>query len=175
MVKRNYGLRGYIGESVVAIWLKKIKYKNSEYTIVEQIVPEELRKRGGNYLDFGVLRDDKVIAIYEVKTQDFEIYTSSLNKPLLELWLGNVKRNRFVIQDKKTYEGLEKIETKLVTLRKPKEDAEFKLENIDDNIIYFSEILNELDKGNINYESAIVEETTENVETEIEFLKKFRS
>ena len=175
MVKRNYGLRGYIGESVVAIWLKEIKYKNSEYTIVEQIVPEELRKRGGNYLDFGIIKNSKVIAIYEVKTQDYAMYTSSLNKPLLELWLGNVKGNRFVIQDKKTYDGLGKIDAKLVTLRKPKEDEELKLENIDDDIIYLSEILKELDEENINYKSAIVKETNENVKTEIEFLKKFQS
>lgn len=70
MPTRLTGLKGYVAEAVVARWLRQ-KFPAPEFEIVPQIIPTEVDRRGGGYLDFGVVRGTEVVAVYEVKGQDY--------------------------------------------------------------------------------------------------------
>ena len=86
MAEMDVGLRGFIGELVVQYWLEK-KY-NKGFTIVRQIMPEEVDKKGGGYLDFGVINNkQEVVGVYEVKTQDYILDKGfKINKSLRYIW-----------------------------------------------------------------------------------------
>jgi len=83
MPERTAGIKGYVGELIVKEWLKH-KYRDSNATIEEQVLPDNVDNRGGPYLDLCVLKNDKIVEIYEVKTQNYEI--RDINKSLWYLW-----------------------------------------------------------------------------------------
>lgn len=64
MPNKGSKIRGYIGESIVRQWLE-IKYPEKDgFEIVEEILPSGVPKSGGPYLDFGVIKDGKVVAVF---------------------------------------------------------------------------------------------------------------
>jgi hypothetical protein len=60
MAEMDVGLRGFIGEIVAQYRLEKKYDEQSGYAVVRQIIPEEVDKRGGGYLDFGVIYEKKL-------------------------------------------------------------------------------------------------------------------
>jgi len=136
MVKENIGLRGYIGEKIVEIWLKKIFPK---YKVIRQVIPEGVDKRGGPYLDFAVVKDKKIIKIYEVKTQEYPL--NKINKALCYIWESGSKIMKFKTQDNKEYIA-ENFEAYIILLQKSDRNLWNKYK---DKIIFFKKIFNNLD------------------------------
>lgn len=61
-------LNGYVGESIVDFWLRK-RFPGHE--LAREVLPIGIPPVGGPTIDFGVLMNDVVEAVYEVKTQDY--------------------------------------------------------------------------------------------------------
>lgn len=160
MVTENIGLRGYLGEKIVEKWLEK-KYPDHEhYKIVRQIIPikkDESRWIGGGHLDFGIIKDNKVKAIYEVKTQEPHIeeinlawkYIKENINEKLEFEIQNDKEKRRIPSDNN-------LDLKVVLLTKARDNV-----NLDKNeIIWFKEIFDDKNLGieNIDYKKDITDE-----------------
>ncbi|MBP7792338.1 MAG: hypothetical protein KA120_04685 [Candidatus Goldbacteria bacterium] len=157
-MKKSIQLRGYLGELICKKWLKN-KYKGCR--IVEQIRPKNYPTKGGPYLDFGVLNEEKkVIAIYEVKTQDYNLDT--VNKALLFIWENGEKE--FVVgnEEGEIYETTDEFQAYAVLLKKPSEKGKGCIKNI----IYFEEILKEINVSEIKED--ILDEVNADIEKEIE-------
>ena len=60
------------------------------YKIIKEIIPSQASQKGGGYLDLAVTHKNKIIAIYEVKTQDF-IFGKDFypNPALVYIWKNN--------------------------------------------------------------------------------------
>ena len=104
MPKRETGLMGYVGETVVKQWLK-LKYSKKQYEIIEQIIPVSISAQGGGYLDFGVRRisDNSIVAVYEVKSQDFILGKDfKLNNALDHLWNSKKVEQEFNLDNQIT-------------------------------------------------------------------------
>ncbi|MBF0591002.1 MAG: hypothetical protein HQL02_02825 [Nitrospirae bacterium] len=68
MPDRNAAVRGFLGELLVKEWLEK---RYLEYQIVSDIRPKNLQGTRSTF-DFCVVNDKKeIIAVYEVKNQEF--------------------------------------------------------------------------------------------------------
>ena len=149
MPKREIGLMGYVGEAVVCQWLRW-KYAAAEgYTVISQVRPVDMPATGGPYLDFGVARGTDLVALYEVKSQDYILDKSfKLNSSLLYLWDHRGEAMEFASQDGRTFQGLPGTEAYLVLLVGPNDGA---IANIGaanlSNIFLFSEIWEELGSG----------------------------
>ena len=147
MARREIGLMGYIGEAVVEQWLR-IKYQSDDYEVVSQIIPSGISRRGGGYLDFGVVRrgENTVEAVYEVKSQDYiPDKDFSINKALSHIWNHNGPPLEFSTQDRKTYKSCQDTTAFLVLLVGPNEDGRQKIgaENLG-NIILFEDVWRDL-------------------------------
>lgn len=105
MPTRVTGLKGYVAEAVIEYWLRR-KYPPPTFQIVRQIIPTDVDRRGGGYLDFGVVEDGIVTEVYEVKGQDY-IFTkdSEVNKALLHIWQCRGTRLEFITQDGQTFQA----------------------------------------------------------------------
>jgi len=105
MPRRDSGLRGYIGERIVEQWLK-MKYPDcsikSQIAAVTQDDREKSDNQGGKYLDFGVIKGNEVIGVYEVKTQDY-IFDKSfkLNDQLEKIWENQNEITEFYVLEEK--------------------------------------------------------------------------
>ena len=143
MPKREIGLMGYVGEAVVRQWLVR-KYPPDQFEIVDQIMPEGVPKQGGPYLDFGVIRDGRVEAVFEVKSQDY-IWNSAVNLSLSYLWSHRTTACDFVIQGGRAVAGLPTTEAYLVLLVAPNDKGidHIDVENIR-NVVLFADIWNDL-------------------------------
>jgi hypothetical protein len=97
MPRRISGLMGYVGEVVVEYWLK-VEYPEPAYSIAYQIKPIDYHPAGGPYLDFGVIKDGKVHAIYEVKSADY-IFDCGINGALDAIWNNPVRDRCYSTQD----------------------------------------------------------------------------
>jgi hypothetical protein len=103
MPKAFYGLMGYLGERVVRQWLET-KYQAPEYTIVEQVMSEGIERKGGGYLDFGVVDEREIRYVYEVKCQDYIMDKSFRLNPAMEyLWTRDHGPLTFVTQSGQHY------------------------------------------------------------------------
>jgi len=140
----DVGLRGFIGELVVQYWLEK-KY-NKGFTIVRQIMPEEVDKKGGGYLDFGVINNkQEVVGVYEVKAQDYiQNKGSKINKALRYIWDNQGRILKFITQDKREFIGCKDTTGKLILLVGANDEG---IKNIGcanlKNVILFDDILND--------------------------------
>jgi hypothetical protein len=140
------GLMGYVGEAVVDQWLRK-KYPASEgFRIIQQVRPAAIPASGGPYVDFAVVRGNDLIALYEVKSQDYIIDKSfKLNDSLLYVWAQSGKELEFGSQVGQRFKGSASTEAYLVLLVGPNKDA---IANIGaanlSKIILFSEIWEDL-------------------------------
>ena len=106
MPKREIDLMGYIGEAVVEQWLRKT-YQLPGDSIVFQIMPVGVSRRGGGYLDFGVVRNRFIEAIYEVKSQDYILGRDfPLNAALSYIWNNTGQELEFVTQYGKHIEAM---------------------------------------------------------------------
>lgn len=146
MPKREIGLMGYVGEAVVEQWLRH-KYPTSEYKVVAQIIPSEVPKVGGGYLDFGVIRKNVVEAVYEVKSQDY-IWgrDSTVNKALLHIWNKKGQLLDFETQEGDKYAGCLNTGAFLVLLVGPNEEGMQKIgEKNLRHIILFQDVWNNLE------------------------------
>ena len=82
-----------------------MKYKKSkEYTIASQIIPTNIPKKGGGYLDFGVIKNKIVEAVYEVKSQDYILDRGfGINKALREVCNDKHHIKSFITQEMVKY------------------------------------------------------------------------
>ena len=174
MVKEEIKLRGYLGEAVVKQWLNR-KYPSEEkYSIVSQIIPRDVPKKGGGYLDFGVIKNEAVVAVYEVKTWDYIFSDNDLNHALKYLWKNTEKELSFDVQDSVTYSG-RNVKTCLVLLAPPNEKGIQTIgeDNIrNHNVILFADILDELGDIDVN---AIINDIKPLIKKEIENIRKIRT
>ncbi|MBP7792020.1 MAG: hypothetical protein KA120_03055 [Candidatus Goldbacteria bacterium] len=144
MAEMDVGLRGFIGELVVQYWLEK-KY-NKGFTIVRQIMPEEVDKKGGGYLDFGVINNkQEVVGVYEVKTQDYILDKGfKINKSLRYIWDNQGRILKFITQDKREFIGCKDTTGRLILLVGANDEG---IKNIGcdnlKNVILFDDILND--------------------------------
>lgn len=122
MVTGEIGLRGYLGESIAKQWLRK-KYPESEgYEIISQIMPQGIPKKGGPYLDFGIIKDDIVKAVYEVKTQDYILGKDfHINTALKHVWNNKDKIKVFETQEGRKVDSGDDIKAYLIILAPPNE------------------------------------------------------
>ena len=140
MPERTIGIRGYVGELVVYQYLKNKFPENKGYTILKEIIPSNFSQKGGGYLDLAVIYENKIIAIYEVKTQDFIFGKDFYPNPALRhIWQNNPTQfkdsmNHKFIADKN-------MKSFLVLLVPPNNQAceNIGLKNIK-NIILFSDL-----------------------------------
>jgi len=138
MVSKGIGLRGYVGEEIIRLWLSR---KYGEENIVRQVVPEEFPRRGGPYLDFGILRNKVITGVCEVKTQDWDLTESGINKSLKYIWNNPGKSEYFLSQDRQRYKSNKDVSAFLVLLRAPKGELAEKLEG---KFILFEQIFAEI-------------------------------
>lgn len=123
MPRREIGLMGYVGEIVIEHWLRQ-KYPSPEYTVVRQIIPSRVPKKGGGYLDFGVIRKNVVRNIYEVKSQDYIFgKDSKINSALRYIWDSKGEALNFEIQEGDKYAGHENIPAHLILLVAPNDEG----------------------------------------------------
>lgn len=119
MPRREIGLMGYVGEAVVAYWLRR-HFPSREFEISGQVRPAAVPAKGGPYLDFGVLRNGAVEAVFEVKSQDY-IFNGGVNRSLRFLWKHRGEMVEFVFQDGHRAVGHGRTEAYLVLLVPPNE------------------------------------------------------
>jgi len=149
MAEREMGLMGYVGESVVEQWLE-FKYPAEQgHRIIRQVKPEDIRATGGPYSDFGVIRDGRLIALYEVKSQDYITDKEfKLNAPIARIWSGEETSVLFKSQEGETFQGGADTEAYLVLLVGPNEGA---IENLGrknlGRVVLFSDVWHELHDG----------------------------
>lgn len=144
MPKRFYGLIGYIGERIVRQYLEQ-KYDSEHFHIVEQVIPLNANRRGGGYLDFGVLRNNNLDWVYEVKCQDYILDENFKLNPAIEyLWNKQNQSVDFITQDGEQYLTSNFQQAYIIALVGPNKDFIEKhgIHNCS-NIILFSEILTE--------------------------------
>ncbi len=171
MPQRQIGIRGYVGEAVVKEWLDK-KYPNSKgYKIVSQIMPEDMPRKGGEYLDFAVIKENIVNSIYEVKTQDCILdKTFPINKALLFMWENKGKNLKLITQNGEKYNSDIDTQSYLIILVPPNNDGNNNIgKNNLKNIILFNEIFREF--GDSLNKVKIHNELLSDLENEIENLK----
>lgn len=138
MVRHNIGLRGYIGEEITKLWLGQ---KYGKENIVRQVIPGDFPKRGGPYLDFGVLQKGDISRVYEVKTQDWKLKEDGINKPLKYIWKNLGKIEYFSSQGRQRYQADKNVEGFLVLLRAPKGELAEKLEG---KFVLFEQVFREI-------------------------------
>lgn len=140
MARREIGLFGYVGEAVVAQWLD-LKYGTDNTEIVGQVRPLGISPRGGPYLDFAVVQFGTVIALYEIKTQDY-IWDMRVNAGLAYIWQHRGKSLEFKSQVGQRLMGTSCTVAKLVLLVPPNDKgvAHIGQANLPD-VILFEEIL----------------------------------
>ena len=147
MPRRISGLMGYVGEVVVESWLKA-EYPEPAYSIVYQIKPIDYDVRGGPYLDFGVIKDGKVCAIYEVKSADY-IFDGGINGALDAVWNNPVHDRCYSTQDdpKRHIKADPDLKAYLVLLACPNDKgiAKIRRQNLK-QVILFSEVFEYLEK-----------------------------
>lgn len=171
MALRQIGIRGYVGEAVVKEWLDEKFPKSKGYKIVYQIMPEDVPKKGGGYLDFAVVNEDIVNSIYEVKTQDYILDKSfHINDALMFMWNNKGKKIKMITQDKEKYTSDVDTKSYLILLVPPNNDGinNIGLNNLN-NILLFEEIFEEL--GDSLDKAKIRIELIDDLEKEIENLK----
>lgn len=124
MTKREIALMGYIGEAVVEQWLH-YRYPAPEHQVVAQIIPSAVSQSGGGYLDFGIIRNGVVEAVYEVKSQDyiFDKSSPSINKALAYIWDEEKRPLKFKTQDREELLGSLDTQAFLVLLAAPNPDG----------------------------------------------------
>jgi hypothetical protein len=113
--------------------------------VVRQIIPTEISRRGGGYLDFGVIRNGVVEAVYEVKSQDYVLGKDfAINKALLHIWNLGTQSIDFETQEGGKYRSHPNIRAFLVLLVAPNKDGLQKIgmKNLY-NIILFQDIWGE--------------------------------
>jgi len=140
MAQRTIGLRGYLGELIVQQWLKK-KYPESDgYKIIKEIIPQEYPKKGGGYLDFGIIIEKEVLRIYEVKTQDY-IFDGGINGALKYIWENKKRKLLFIDNQNNLSDSSKDFEAFLILLVPPNEKGikEIKVENLK-NVLLFSDL-----------------------------------
>ncbi|MHA1224379.1 MAG: hypothetical protein ACTSP3_14215 [Candidatus Heimdallarchaeaceae archaeon] len=163
-----------MGERIVYFWLKNFEYSDQErYEIIEQVVPSELHSHG-NYLDFGVLEENKLIAFYEVKAQDYILDKDAFNKALLSIWDQEFELRKCKSLAGIEYEIIDDFKAFLVLLVPPnkKTVTEKLLPNELKNIILFEEIFAKISTEQIaQIKEEITEKMQKDYDEEIEALK----
>jgi hypothetical protein len=144
---------GYVGEVIVDYWLR-VKYPDPPYSIVYQIKPIDYPRRGGPYLDFGVIKDEKVHAVYEVKSQDYIPDKSFVLNPALKaIWGHKNDIASFVNQDGMEFKSASDLKAYLVLLVCPNMDGVKRIgrQNLK-QVILFSKVFEDLEKhGRTDY------------------------
>jgi len=153
MPRRSIGIRGYVGELVVEQYLLSKYPPSKNYKIIKEMIPSESSRKGGGYLDLAVLLDNKVIEIYEVKTQDFIFGKSfKINPSLAHLWNNSKELHRFCDSEGNNYDSSKNFQAFLVLLVAPNFEAlkNMGIQNVK-NMILFEELKldNFLDIGKI--------------------------
>ena len=146
MPRAFYGLMGYLGERVVRQWLET-KYQSPQHAIVEQVIPAGVDRKGGGYLDFGIVSDGGIRYVYEVKCQDYIMDKSFRLNPAMDyLWTKDHGLLTFVTQSGQQYPSPDFQNARIVALVGPNQDFidRYGIERCA-NIILFSEILQQLE------------------------------
>lgn len=101
MPERMTGIKGYVGEILVREWLKK-KNSAQKYHVRSEIIPNNVDQRGGPYLDLCVIKNNQIIRVFEVKTQDYTL--DDINKSLKYLWkMQKGKNGKYFGEQQKEY------------------------------------------------------------------------
>lgn len=167
MPRREIGLRGYLGEAIVEQWLN---IKCPSCTIESQIIPKGVDKKGGPYLDFGVIKDNNVKEVYEVKTQDYILRKDfHINKSLIYIW--NNKNIEFNVQaNKKCFYGSDDLKAYLILLVPPNDNWLNQNQKYLKYVKLFSEIFN--DPTFVLNKEKLYSQTKDDLEKNIEKLRK---
>lgn len=174
MPRRISGLMGYVGEVVVEYWLKA-KYPEPAYSIVYQIKPIDYRPAGGPYLDFGVIKDGKVSAIYEVKSADY-IFDGGINGALDAIWNNTVRDRCYSTQDDPEHhiKAAPDLKAYLVLLVCPNDKGieEIRQQNLK-QVILFSKVFEDLEKQDgADYLKYVHDDFDKHVGEVVKILKK---
>lgn len=148
MPRREMGLMGYVGEAVVAHWLQHM-YPSAQ--IISQIIPTGVPKKGGAYLDFGVINNGHVEAVYEVKSQDYIFDKAfAINQALQFMWNNPERILEFQTQEGKMYSGVPSTKAYIILLVGPNETGIQRIgTNNLKNVILFENIWNDIEETNI--------------------------
>lgn len=177
-MKKTIGIRGYLGERIVEQWLKQ-EFKVDNVEIVQQIIHKGYPLDGGPYLDFGVIKNKKVIAVCEVKTQNFQI--DKINKSLCDLARKRRENLKFTIQKKGEEEVVQEgglysdgnLKIILVLLKEPSKKVAKQINELGIEEFYFEKIIKKL---GIKFDiEKINGEALKDIKEEINFIKKFGS
>ena len=105
MPERLSGLKGYVGEAVTEIWLKR-RFPGPEFRVIRQIMPISVDRKGGPYLDVGVAKGSILQEVYEVKTQVYIPDKSfPVNKSLTYIWDHAGEELEYETQDGEKFTG----------------------------------------------------------------------
>jgi hypothetical protein len=172
---RITGLKGYVAEAVIEHWLRR-RRQPTKCEIVRQIIPTDVDKKGGAFLDFGVIADGLVTEVYEVKGQDYIFgKDSEVNKSLLYLWKTHGQQLEFVTQDRRLLQGTPGTKGFLVLLVPPNKDW---VEKIGAANVRFVKLFREIwgDMSSKEDESELVQSILRDVAADItEVLSIFRN
>ena len=165
---------GYVGEVVVEYWLK-VKYPEPAYSIVYQIRPIDYHPAGGPYLDFGVIKDGKVHAIYEVKRADY-IFDGGINGALDAIWNNPVRDRCYSTQDDPEHhiKAAPDLNAYLVLLVCPNDKGieEIRQQNLK-QVILFSKVFEDLEKQDgVDYLKYVHDDFDKHVGEVVKILKK---
>ncbi len=111
-------------------------------------------KKGGGYLDFGVIKKNIVEAIYEVKSQDYiRDRGFGINKALREVWNNKHHIKSFITQDGEIYNSASQIEGHLILLVGPNNEGVKNLGRKNIKYVHlFSEIFEDLSGYSFHHE-----------------------
>lgn len=153
MPTRITGLKGYVAEAVAEFWLSQ-RFPSPNYEIVQQILPVGVNKKGGPYLDLGVIQHGTLKEVYEVKGQDYIFgKDDEINKSLWYIWNNKGKPIDFESQDRRTFAGSDETKGFLLLLAPPNEDYLQKIgkENVK-FVRLFREVWEDIDSNNVEKE-----------------------
>ncbi len=143
MPKREIGLMGYVGEAVVSQWLET-RFPEPQFEILTQIMPTDIPKHGGPYLDFGIVHDGVVVELFEVKSQDI-IWEENVNLALRHIWEKRGELLNYVTQDGRSFKGTVDTRARLILLGPPNSKGMERIgeKNLED-VMLFEEVMDDL-------------------------------
>ena len=130
-------------------------------------MPAKYPRNGGPYLDFGVIKDEKVHAIYEVKSQDYTL-DSGINGALAAIWNSEVRDSDYFTQDDPDHH----IKAYLVLLVYPNEKGikQIGQQNLK-QVILFSKVFEDIERHTTDYLRYVHDTFDKDVGKVIEILK----
>jgi hypothetical protein len=110
-------LNGYVGEAIAEYWLRK---RFPAHELTREILPTGLPPRGGPSIDFGILTNNVVESLYEVKTQDYTFDGKSTpGVGLSFVWSQTGRSLTFKTKDGRIIQSSPSMTSTMICLRPP--------------------------------------------------------